>query len=80
MFNPFQAMAQQVTQQMQSSVQQMAQQAMQKMQAQDPQRFQKFKEMTTGKDENQLKTLAENMAQQRGVNLSDLAKRFGLNI
>jgi hypothetical protein len=55
-------------------------QQMKKMQAQNPLGFQKFQEMTAGKSEAQLKELAENMAKQRGVNLSEFAKQFGLTI
>ena len=80
MFNPLQLMGQQLTQQMQNSVQAMAQQALQRMQAQNPQMYQKFVQMTSGKSESELKSIAENMAKEQGVNLSELAKRIGINI
>ena len=50
------------------------------MQKQNPQMFQQVQQMISGKNENELKEMAENIAKERGINLSDFAKNLGLKI
>ena len=76
--NPFQMMSamqnpnQFLTQQLQSR--------MQSMMKQNPQAFQKMQEMTSGKNENDMKQTAINLAQQRGIDLKQFAQGFGIQL
>ena len=44
----------------------------------DPQVAQALK-MIQGKNPQQLKTMAENMAKERGVSINDIARQLGIN-
>ena len=78
MFNPFQTMQalsnpnQFLTQQLQSRIN--------TMMKQNPQAYQRWKEMTGGKNEGDLKQTAMNLAEQQGINLQQFASNFGINI
>lgn len=50
------------------------------MMKQNPQAYQKWKEMTGGKGEGDLKQTAMNLAEQQGVDIRQLASKFGINI
>jgi len=50
------------------------------MQNQNPQLFQKVQEMMKGKNENELKEMAGNIAKERGINLAEFAGQFGIKI
>ena len=50
------------------------------MQKQNPQAFQKMQELTNGKNENQMKETAINLARERGVDLQKFASQFGINL
>lgn len=69
MFNPFQM-----------STQVMQNQMMQKMRSQNPQLFNKVQEMIQGKNENELKEIAQNIAKERGIDLNQFANGLGLRI
>lgn len=53
-------------------------QLLQKMAGQNPQAAQALK-MIQGKNPQQLKTMAENMAKERGVSINDIARQLGIN-
>ena len=53
---------------------------LQQMQKQNPELYQKAQEMINGKNETQLKELANNLAQQKGINLSQFASQFGIKL
>lgn len=53
-------------------------QLLQKMAGQNPQVAQALK-MIQGKNPQQLKTMAENMAKERGVSINDIARQLGIN-
>ena len=53
-------------------------QLLQKMAGQNPQVSQALK-MIQGKNPQQLKTMAENMAKERGVSINDIARQLGIN-
>ena len=72
MFNPFQMM--------QNPNQFFQNQMIQNMRNQNPQLYQKVQEMTSGKNETELKTMASNIAKERGINLSQFANQFGIKI
>lgn len=42
--------------------------------------FQKIQEMISGKSEAELKAMAQNIAQERGIDLTTFAKNLGINI
>ncbi|MFR5024750.1 MAG: hypothetical protein ACLTC3_00405 [Evtepia gabavorous] len=48
------------------------------MAGQNPQVAQALK-MIQGKNPQQLKTMAENMAKERGVSINDIARQLGIN-
>lgn len=50
------------------------------MQKQNPQAFQKMQELTSGKNETQMKETAMNLAKERGVDLQKFASQFGINL
>lgn len=52
---------------------------MQQLAGQNPQAAQAMK-MIQGKNPQQLRSTAENMAKERGVTLSEVAQRYGLQI
>ena len=54
-------------------------QLMQQMAMQDP-RIAQAQQMIQGKSPQQLRTMAENMARERGTTVQDVARRLGLNI
>ena len=68
MFNPFQMM------------QNPNQLILEQMKNQNPKLFQKVQEMTRGKNENQLKELANNIAKERGIDLNNFASQFGIKL
>ena len=68
MFNPFQIM------------QNPNQLLLEQMKNQNPKLFQKVQEMTRGKNENQLKELANNIAKERGIDLNNFASQFGIKL
>ena len=76
--NPFQAMkmmgnpAGTLMQQLQGRMNQMAQQ--------NPQAFQKMQEMTTGKSEDEMRQVAMNLAQQKGIDIRQFASQFGIKL
>ena len=53
-------------------------QLLQKMAGQNPQVAQALK-MIQGKNPQQLKTMSENMAKERGVSINDIARQLGIN-
>lgn len=71
MFNPFQTI-----QQMQNPNQLILNQ----LQKQNPKLYQKVQEMTNGKTETELREMVQNIASERGVNLSQFANQFGIKI
>ena len=68
MFNPFQMMKNP------------NQLVLEQMKNQNPKLFQKVQEMTRGKNENQLKELANNIAKERGIDLNNFASQFGIKL
>ena len=50
------------------------------MQSQNPQLYQKVQEMMQGKNENQIKEMANNIAKERGIDLSKFASQFGIKL
>lgn len=58
----------------------MQNQIMNQMQSQNPQLFKKVQEMTNGKNEVQLKELANNIAKERGIDLNNFASQFGIKL
>ena len=50
------------------------------MKNQNPKLFQEVQEMTSGKNENQLKELANNIAKERGIDLNNFASQFGIKL
>lgn len=61
-------------------MQAMQNQMIQQMQRQNPQLFQKVQEMTQGKNEGQLREIAQNIAKERGIDLNQFANGLGLRI
>ena len=76
--NPFQAM------QMFSNPQQLLTQQLQNrmnfMMKQNPQAYQKTQEMVGGKSEADMKQIAENLARERGIDLKQFARQFGIKL
>ena len=76
--NPFQAMKMMgnpmgmLMQQLQGRMNQMAQQ--------NPQAFQKMQEMTSGKSEDEMRQVAMNLAQQKGIDIRQFASQFGIKL
>lgn len=75
MINPFQAMKA-----VQNPMNFLQQQMMEKFKNQNPQMFNQVQEMIKGKSEPQLKEMAQNIAKERGINLSEFASQFGIKI
>ncbi len=50
------------------------------MQQVNPQMFQQIQNLTSGKSETELKTMAENIAKERGIDLVKFANQFGMKI
>ena len=71
MFNPFQMMNVAKNQQ---------QLMLEQIKNQNPELYKKAQEMIAGKSEDELKQLANNIAQQRGINLSQFANQFGIKL
>ena len=71
MFNPFQMM---------NVVKNPQQVMLEQIKNQNPELYKKAEEMISGKSENELKQLANNLAQQRGINLSQFANQFGIKL
>lgn len=55
-------------------------QMLQRMQRQNPQRFNEVRSMLNGKNDVQLREMAENIASERGVNLNEFASQFGIKL
>ena len=75
MINPFQAISnpnQFINQQLQNKMNAMMQQ--------NPQAFQRMKEMTSGKSETEMKQTAINLAKERGVDIQQFARNFGIQL
>lgn len=77
--NPFQKIGQ-MQRFMQNPMSAVQNQMLQKMQRQNPQMFQNVQQMISGKSEAQLKTMAENIAKDRGLNLNEVAGQFGIRL
>ena len=75
--NPFQTM-QNVKQMMSNPIGAMQQQMLSRMQRQNPQRFNQIKQMVEGKNDSQLKEMAQNIAKERGVDLDQFASQFNI--
>ena len=58
----------------------MQNQMFQQMQRQNPELYNKVQQMTNGKNENQLKELANNIAKERGIDLNNFASQFGIKL
>lgn len=69
MYNPFQMPNQMMQQKM-----------IQQMQKQNPQLFNKVQEMMQGKNENQIREMANNIAKERGIDLNQFASQFGIKL
>lgn len=75
MINPFQLMTnpqQFLNNQLQARFNQMKQQ--------NPQAFQKLQEMTSGKSDSELQQTALNLAKERGIDIQQFARNFGIQI
>lgn len=55
-------------------------QLLNRFKSQDPQMFAKIQKMIEGKSEDELRTMAQNIAGDRGINLSDFAGQFGIKL
>lgn len=75
MVNPFQ-----IFQAMKNPVQAIISQQAARMRQANPELYSRTMNLIQGKSEAQLKEMAENMAKDRGINLADLAKQFGINL
>ena len=78
MINPFQAM--QALSNPSQFLNQQLQQRMNTMMKQNPQAYQKWQEMISGKNNDDLRQTAMNLAKERGVDLNSFAKTFGINL
>ena len=76
--NPFQMMS--AMQNPNQFITQQLQNRMQSMMKQNPQAFQKMQEMTSGKNENDMKQTCMNLARERGIDLKQFAQGFGINL
>lgn len=56
----------------------MQQQLLQKMQRQNPQLYRQVQEMVQGKSDAELRTMAQNIAQERGIDFNQFASQFGM--
>ena len=75
--NPFQAM-QNMKQVMSNPIGAVQQQMLSRMQRQNPQRFNQIKQIVEGKNDSQLKEMAQNIAKERGVDLDQFASQFNI--
>ena len=50
------------------------------MQKQNHQLFNKVQEMMQGKNENQIREMANNIAKERGIDLNQFASQFGIKL
>lgn len=50
------------------------------MERQNPQKFRQIRQMLSGKSGDQLLEIANNIAADRGMNLSDVAAQYGVNM
>ena len=75
MNNPFQ-MLQALRNPMQAIINQQAE----RMRQANPELYNRTMQMLSGKSDAQIKEMAENMARERGIDLSQLASQFGLKI
>lgn len=75
MVNPFQAM-----QVMKNPMGMLQNQMLEKFKSQNPQMFQQVQQMIQGKNENQLKQMAQNIAKERGIDLNSFANQFGIKL
>ena len=76
--NPFQAM--QMFSNPQQLLTQQLQNRMNSMMKQNPQAYQKTQEMVGGKSEADMKKIAENLAKERGIDLKQFARQFGIKL
>ena len=53
---------------------------MEKFKNQNPKMFNEVQEMIKGKNENQLKEMAQNIAKERGIDLNQFAIQFGIKL
>lgn len=72
MINPFQMLQNPLNQQLQMRMAQ--------MKMNNPTLFRKVEQMTNGKNENELKEIATNLASERGLNLNQFASQFGIKL
>ena len=59
---------------------QQLQNRMNAMMKQNPQAFQKMQEMTSGKNESDMKQTCFNLAKERGIDLKQFAGQFGIKL
>lgn len=50
------------------------------MKMNNPSLYKKVEQMTNGKNENELKEIATNLASERGLNLNQFASQFGIKL
>lgn len=77
--NPFQ-MVGQLQNMMKNPLGMLQKQMLQKLQNQNPQQFNQIQKMLEGKNDEQLRNMAENIANERGINLSEFANQFGIKL
>ena len=75
MTNPFQSLLNP-----QGLLKQQLQARMNQMANQNPAMFSKMQEMTSGKSEAELRETAMNLAKERGIDIQNFAKGFGITI
>ena len=56
------------------------QQQAQKMQQSNPELYNRAMQMIQGKNDSQLKEIAQNIARERGIDLNDFANQFGIKL
>ena len=75
MVNPFQAMKA-----IQNPMTLLQEQVMGKFKSQNPQMFNQVQKMVNGKNDEQLKEMAQNIAKERGIDLNQFAGQFGIKL
>ena len=75
MINPFQAMKA-----VNNPMGFIQQQMLEKMKNQNPQMFNQVQQMISGKNETELKQMAQNIAKERGIDLGSFANQFGIQL
>ena len=75
MINPFQAMKA-----VNNPMGFIQQQMLEKMKNQNPQMFNQVQQMINGKNETELKQMAQNIAKERGIDLNSFANQFGIKL